>query len=200
MKGDPYEENIPNTFAPNCINKKFSVALLAGSLKYGLYDTKKFPPYVAKRVWTEFDRQMEINRKKTEEKKKELEEYKQKTKLDSDIRYLADEYLSSRFQGTSYWLIERACSLKTHQLKKFLEELAKLINDEMVDTRIEKNHQRWEDSNHKLIDEFLDSIPLGTQEYVIDKICNLDNSKNELLAFLSGTLGCIEGFYQGKLE
>jgi len=200
MKVDPYEKNIPNTFWPNCRNKKFSAAMLAGALKY--VDAKKFPPDVAKRVWAEQHRQFVINQKKTEKKEKDLEAYKQKTKLDSDIRYLADQYLLTRYQGISYWIIERACSLKTHQLKKFLEELAKLIEEEMVDRRIEKNRQRCDSKipKYMLVDEFLDTIPMGNQEHVIDEICNLDDSKNELLSFLSGTIGCIKGYYKDRAE
>ena len=202
MKGDPYEKNIPNTFAPNCRNKKFSVAMLAGSLKYGFIDTKKFPPDVAKRVWAEQHKQFKIHQKEREEKEKELEAYKQKTKQDYDIRYLADVYLSSRFQGISYWIIERVCSLKTLQLKKFLEELANLIDDELLDRRIEKKHQRCDSKipKYRLVDEFLDAIPMGNQEHVIDEICNLDDSKNELLSYLSGTIGCIKGYYKDKPE
>jgi len=200
MKGDPYEKNIPNTFWSNCRNKKFSVAMLVGALKFGV--AKNLPPDVAKRVWAEHERQVGINRKKTEKKEKELEAFKQKTKQDSDIRYLADEYLLSRYQGTSYWIIELACSLKTHQLKKFLEDLAKLIDDEMLDKRIEKKLQRCDSKipKYRLVDEFLDAIPMGNQEHVIDEICNLDDSKNELLSFLSGTIGCIKGYYQDKPE
>ena len=205
---DPTEYNIPNTFAPHITNKKFSVSLLAGSIKYGCFDTKKFHPDVANRVWAEFHKQMKIKQKKHDEQKKDLETYKQKTKPDSDIRYLADQYLISRFggprfHGTSYWMIERVCALNTHQLKKFLDELAKLIDDELVDRRTEENRQlrqQGEEPKHTLIDEFLDAISLGTQAFVIDKICKLDDSKNELLSFLSGTIGCIGGFYKDKNE
>ena len=41
---------------------------------------------------------------------------------------------------------------------------------------------------------------MGNQEHVIDEICNLDDSKNELLSYLSGTIGCIKGYYQDKPE
>jgi len=200
MKGDPYEENIPNTFWSNCGNKKFSVSMLVGALKFGI-DPRKFPSDIEKRVWVEHKRQLEIDQKKREKKEKELEAFKQKTKQDSDIRYLADVYLSSRFQGTSYWQIEQVCSLKTQQLKKFLDELAKLINDELVDRRtkeIKQLHQQWNKPKYILIDEFLDAIPLGTQANVIDKICKLDDSKNELLSFLSSIIGCIKGYYKDK--
>jgi len=206
MKGNPYEENIPNTFAPNCTNKKFSVSMIAGGLRRGFIDRKKIPPDIAKLAWAELHRQTERDEKLRKKQEKDLETYKQKTKLDSDIRYLADQYLTSRFggprfHGTSYWMIERICTLNTHQLKKFLDELAKLIDDEMLDRRTEENRQlrqQWKELKHTLIDEFLDAIPLGTQAFVIDKICNLDDSKNELLSFLSGTIGCIHGFYKDK--
>jgi len=206
MKGNPYEENIPNTFAPNCINKKFSAASLAFGLRRGFVDRKKIPPDIAKLAWAELHRQTERDQKIRKKQEKDLETYKQKTKLDSDIRYLADQYLTSRFggprfQGTSYWMIERVCNLNTHQLKIFLEELAKLINDELIDRRteeIKQLHQQWKKPKYILIDEFLDSIQLGSQAKVIDKICKLDDSKNELLSFLSSIIGCINGYYKDK--
>src|SRR3972149_2085104 len=149
MKDDPYEENIPNTFAPNCRNKKFSVAMIACGLRRGFIDRNKIPPDIAKLAWDELHRQIERDEKRREKQENELGEYKQKTKLDSEIRYLADQYLASRFgghrfQGTSYWMIERACSLNTHQKKVFLHELARLIKDEFVDKRAEKNRQRYQ--------------------------------------------------------
>lgn len=198
MKGDPYEKNIPNTFWSNCRNKKFSVAMLVGALKFGAGNN--LPPDVAKRVWAEHKRQLGINQKKREEKEKDLEVFKQKTKQDSDIRYLADVFLSSRFQGTSYWEIERVCSLKTLQLKKFFEELAYLIDDELHDRRKEKNPLGWKEPKYTLIDEFLDAIPMGNEEHVIDEICKLDDTKNELLSFLSGIIGRIKGDYKDKPE
>ena len=208
MALDPYEENIPNTFAPICKNKMFSVAMIAFGLKKGMFDRKKIPPDIAKRAWDELHRQIERDEKKRKKQEKELGEYKQKTKLDSEIRYLADQYLASRFgghrfQGTSYWMIERACSLNTHQLKIFLQQLAMMIKDELVDKRIEKNRQRyqkWDKPKYRLVDEFLDAIPLGTEEDVIDEICKLDDSKNELLSFLSGTIGCISEYFQYRSE
>jgi len=205
---DPYEQNIPNTFAPHVTNKKFSAASLAFCLRRGLIDRKKIPPDIAKLAWAELHRQTERDQKLRKKQEKDLETYKQKTKLDSDIRYLADQYLTSRFgglrfHGTSYWMIERVCTLNTHQLKKFLEGLAKLIDDELVDRRTEEIRQlrkQWKEPKHTLIDEFLDAVPLSTQAYVIDQICKLDDSKNELLSFLSGTIGCIEEFYKDKTE
>jgi len=205
---DPEKESIKNTFAPNLSNKKFSVSMIACGLRRGFIDRKKIPPDIAKLAWVELHRQTERHEKLRKKQEKDLETYKQKTKPDSDIRYLADQYLISRFggprfHGTSYWMIERVCALNTHQLKKFLDELAKLIDDELVDRRTEENRQlrqQWEEPKHTLIDEFLDAIPLGTQAFVIDKICKLDDSKNELLSFLSGTIGCIGEFYKDKTE
>jgi len=205
MKLDPYEENIPNTFAPHVRNKMFSVALIAFGLKKGMFDRNKIPPDITKLAWAELHRQISRDEKKRKKQEKELKAFKQKTKTDSEIRYLADQYLLSRFggprfHGTSYWMIERACNLSTDQLKIFLDELAKLINSELIDKRIEKNPLGWKEPKYILIDEFLDAIPLGTQANVIDKICNLDDSKNELLAFLSGMIGRIYEYYQEKPE
>jgi len=205
---DPYKENIPNTFAPNCENKKFSISMIGFGLRRGFIDRNKIPPDIAKLAWDELDTQIDREQKKRKELEKELEVFKQKTKTDSEIRYLADQYLLSRFggprfHGTSYWMIERACSLNTHQLKIFLHELIRLIKDELVDKRNEKNRQRyekWDKPKFRLVDEFLDSIPLEYQDDIVEQICKLDDSKNDRLAFLSGINGCIYGYFEYRPE
>jgi len=40
MKYDIYERNIPNTFAPTCENKMFSISDIVGGLKFGIFEKK----------------------------------------------------------------------------------------------------------------------------------------------------------------
>ena len=54
------EENIPNTFAPNCRNNKFSINMIIHGLKFGFLDMKKMPPDVAQRVHTEINKRVEL--------------------------------------------------------------------------------------------------------------------------------------------
>ncbi len=50
MKGDPYEENIPNTFAPRTINKMFSIEMIIHGLRFGFLNMNSLPPDVRKNV------------------------------------------------------------------------------------------------------------------------------------------------------
>ena len=56
MKGDPYEENIPNTFAPNMTNEWFSVNDIIACLRHGFMRMSKLPPVIADRVHYRLDR------------------------------------------------------------------------------------------------------------------------------------------------
>ena len=86
MELDPYAENIPNTFAPNCTNKKFSVSMIACGLRRGFIDRNKIPPDIAKLAWDELHRQIERDEKRREKQENELNAYKQKAKLDFEIK------------------------------------------------------------------------------------------------------------------
>jgi len=194
MKYDIYKINIPNTFAPTCENKMFSISDIVGGLKFGIFEHKKFPPEVAKRVWTEHARRVKIAEKKFDEEKKKINVYKAKPKQDYDIRYLADEYLSTRNTARTYWMIEKVCTIQTFQLKKFLYYLADMINENLVDNRTDE----IEFSSNFLSDEFLDKIPSGDVANTIEKICKLDDTKNQLLSFLSSILGRVGEYYEIK--
>ena len=50
MKGDPYEENIPNTFAPNSRNKMFSIAMIIHGLRFGFLHMDSLPTDIRKKV------------------------------------------------------------------------------------------------------------------------------------------------------
>jgi len=93
-------------------------------------------------------------------------------------------------------MVEKVCTLQTFQLEKFLHYLADIINEDLLDKRTEG----IELSPNFLADEFLDKIPSGDIAETIERICKLDDSKNQLLSFLSGTLGRIGGYYEIKSE
>jgi len=50
MKGDPYEENIPNTFAPRTKNKMFSIDMIIHGLRFGFLQMDSLPTDVRKKV------------------------------------------------------------------------------------------------------------------------------------------------------
>ena len=60
MKDDSNEYNIPNTFAPNCLNTVFSIDMIIHGLKFGFLDMSKMPPDVAQRVHTEINQRKEL--------------------------------------------------------------------------------------------------------------------------------------------
>jgi len=196
MKYDIDERNIPNTFAPTCENKMFSISDIVGGLKFGIFVYKKFPKDVARHVWAEHARRVKTDQKKHDEETKKVKEYKAKPKQDCHIRYLAEEYLNARNTSRVYWMVEKVCTLQTFQLKKFLYYLADMINEDLLDKRTEE----IELSPNFLSDEFLDKIPSGDITGTIERICKLDDSKNQLLSFLSSILGRVGGYYEIKSE
>jgi len=128
---------------------------------------------------------------------------------DFEIRDLVYEYFTSRSNGSSYETNEKICSLKTSQLKKFLQELVLVIKENFVDRRAERRRDLVEEDPglkegnsgiipHDLGDEFLDKISLGGYEEVIEKVCKLDDSRNELLQFLGFTSGRISMYFENK--
>ena len=50
MKGDPYEENIPNTFAPRTKNKMFSIDMIIHGLRFGFLQMDSLPTDIRKKV------------------------------------------------------------------------------------------------------------------------------------------------------
>lgn len=50
MKGDPVEQNITNTFVPNCSNKTFSVDSLVFMLRQGFVKLDMMPDDIKARV------------------------------------------------------------------------------------------------------------------------------------------------------
>jgi len=60
MKGNPYEENIPNTFAPLCRKKMLSIADIIEGLRWGFFKSEKLPSEIKLRVNAEINRRVVI--------------------------------------------------------------------------------------------------------------------------------------------
>jgi len=119
---------------------------------------------------------------------------------DFELKELVGKYVHAKLtpSDSRYETVEKVCPLRKTDLRKFLEYFVNFLNENFIDRRAELRKfyvdevpdLKAGDSGiypHDLGDKFLDTIAFVLIKEVIADNCNLDDTKNELLSFLSFT-------------